>query len=63
MRKMLYVYYKMFQNENVKGTFLSRKWLIVNEEVVYNRLINCINITKLRNVRKYLKEIRYKREN
>jgi hypothetical protein len=30
--------------------FLSSKWLIVNEEVAYKRIINCTNAAELRNI-------------
>jgi hypothetical protein len=38
---------------------LSIKWLVVNEEVAYKRIMNCTNVVELRNVRKYLYKDRY----
>jgi hypothetical protein len=43
--------------------FLCRKWLIVNEEVAYKRVINCTNVVELRNIEKYMYKGRRKWEN
>jgi hypothetical protein len=43
--------------------FLSREWLIVNEEVTYKRMINFTNAVELRDMGKYLYKIRCKWEN
>jgi hypothetical protein len=40
---------------------LSRKWLIVNEELAYKK-ISCLNAAELRNTGIYLYKIRYKLE-
>jgi hypothetical protein len=48
----------MFGNEEVDGNVLSRKWLIVNEEVDYKIITNCTNAVELRNTGKYLFIIR-----
>jgi hypothetical protein len=42
---------------------LSRKWLIVNEEVAHKKVINYVNAVEVRNIGKYLYKIRCKWEN
>jgi hypothetical protein len=37
----------MFRNEKWREQFLSRKWLMLNERIVYKKIINCTNITEL----------------
>jgi hypothetical protein len=53
----------MFGNEEVKGTIFSRKWLRLNEWIVYKKIINCTNVIELRNVGSYLYKIKCKWEN
>jgi hypothetical protein len=43
--------------------FLSRKWLRLNEGIVFKKIINCANSTELRNVGSYLYKIKLKWEN
>jgi hypothetical protein len=43
--------------------FLSRKWLRLNEWIVYKKIINCTNIIELRNIGNYLYKIKCKWEN
>jgi hypothetical protein len=50
-------------NEEVEGTNVSRKWLTVNDEVAYKRIINCTNVGELRHIGKLLYKIRCKWEN
>jgi hypothetical protein len=40
----------MFGNEEMEKKYLGRKWLIINEEVAYKRIINCANAAELRNI-------------
>jgi hypothetical protein len=41
----------MFLDEKVEGTvFMSRKQLIINDEVAYKRTIKCANAVELKNV-------------
>jgi hypothetical protein len=42
---------------------LSRKWLRLNEWIVFKKIINCTNITELRNIGSYLYETKCKWEN
>jgi hypothetical protein len=52
---------KSFGNEVAEGTTsFSIKWLTVNKEVVYKRIINCTKAAELTNIEKYLCEIKYK---
>jgi hypothetical protein len=37
------------KEKNLRVQLLSRKWIIVNEEVAYNRIINCTNATDVKN--------------
>jgi hypothetical protein len=43
--------------------FLSRKWQIINEELAYEKIINCTNTVELRNLSRYLYKIKCKWEN
>jgi hypothetical protein len=43
--------------------FLSRKWLRLNEWIVFKKIINCNSIIDLRNIRNYLYKIKLKWEN
>jgi hypothetical protein len=43
---------KCSETRQCRKQFLSRKWLIVNEEVAHKRITNCNNYVLLRNVRK-----------
>jgi hypothetical protein len=42
---------------------LSRKWQIINVELVYKKIINCTNTVELRNLGRYLYKIKCKWEN
>jgi hypothetical protein len=53
----------MFGNEEVERTILSRKWLRLNEEIGYRRIINCTNAAELRNAGNYVYKIRFEWEN
>jgi hypothetical protein len=52
----------MLRNEEVEGTILSRKWLMLNEGVAYKR-INSTNVVELRNTGNCMYKIRFKSEN
>jgi hypothetical protein len=43
--------------------FSSRKWLVLNEVIAYKKIINCTNITEVRNIGIYLYKITCKWEN
>jgi hypothetical protein len=43
--------------------FLSRKWLMLNEWIVFKQIINCTNSIELRNIGSYLYKIKCKWEN
>jgi hypothetical protein len=59
----LHILLKCSETRKWREQFLSRKWLVVNEEVAYERIINCANAVELRDIGKYLYKIRYKWEN
>jgi hypothetical protein len=46
-----------------KEKLLSSKWLNINEDIVYKRIISCTYVADLRNIGKYLYKIRSKWEN
>jgi hypothetical protein len=37
---------------------LSRKWLTINEEIVYKKIINCTNTLEIWNIGSYLYKIK-----
>jgi hypothetical protein len=51
---------KMFGNEEVREKCLCSKWLSVNEDVAYMKIINCrpTNVIHLKKNRKYMYKIR-----
>jgi hypothetical protein len=49
---------KLFGDKKVEGSIiLSKKWLNVNKELAFRKIINCTNRTHIRNVGKYLESI------
>jgi hypothetical protein len=48
----LHILLKCSEKRKWREQFLSRKWLIVNEEATYKRITNCTNAVELRNIRK-----------
>jgi hypothetical protein len=54
---------KCSETRKWREQFLSRKWLRLNEWIVYKKIINFTNITELRNIGSYLYKIKCKREN
>jgi hypothetical protein len=44
----------MFPNEVVDGNLLCSKWLNKNEDIAYNRIINCTNVEDLKFIEKYM---------
>lgn len=54
----------MFGKEESEGTIVSvEKWLTVNKEATYKRIMRCNNAVELRNITKYLCGILCKLEN
>jgi hypothetical protein len=42
--------------------FLGKTQLIINEDLVHRKIINCTNRTQLKNIGQYLNRVRGKRE-
>jgi hypothetical protein len=53
----------MFETRRWGEQFLSRKWLRLNEWIVFKKIINCTNIIELRNIGSSLYKIKRKWEN
>jgi hypothetical protein len=52
---VLHIRYENISRRGSRGNnFFIRKWLIINEEVAYKRMINYTNAVGLRNIGKYL---------
>jgi hypothetical protein len=45
----------------LRERLLSRKFFTANEELAYKNMINCNNITELRNIKNYSYKVRCKR--
>jgi hypothetical protein len=59
----VHILLKCPETRRLREHLLSRKWQIINEELAYNKIINCTNTVELRNLGKYLYKIRRKWEN
>jgi hypothetical protein len=47
-KMMFYIYYQnVWRRESGRNYFFSRKWLIVNEQITYNRTTNSSNAVEL----------------
>jgi hypothetical protein len=59
----IHILLKCLETKKWREQFLSRKWLLLNEGIAYKKIINCTNITELRNIGIYLYKIKCKWEN
>jgi hypothetical protein len=59
----VHILLKCSKTRKWREQFLSRKWLGLNEWIVFKKIINCTNITELRNIGSYLYKIQCKCEN
>jgi hypothetical protein len=59
----VHVLLKCVETRKWRKQLLSRKWLTVNEESAYKKIINCTNAVKLRNIGNYRYKVRCKWEN
>jgi hypothetical protein len=59
----VHILLKCSETRKWREHFLSRKWLMLNEWIVYNKIINCTNIIELRNIGSYVYKIKCKWEN
>jgi hypothetical protein len=46
----IHILLKFSETRKWREQFLSRKWLMLNEWIAYKKIINCTNITELRNI-------------
>jgi hypothetical protein len=51
---------KCSETRKWREQFLRRKWLVLNEWIAYTKIINCTNITDLRNIGSYIYKIKCK---
>jgi hypothetical protein len=55
MQRIRFAYIiKMFGNTKWRAYFSSRKFLLVDENVAYKRIINCINAVEVTNICVYI---------
>jgi hypothetical protein len=54
---------KCLETRKWREQFLSRKWLMISEWIVYKKIINCTNIIDLKNIGIYLYKMTCKWEN
>jgi hypothetical protein len=59
----IHILLKCSETRNWREQFLSRKWLNLNEWIVFKKIINCNKIIELRNIGTYLYKIKCKWEN
>jgi hypothetical protein len=59
----VHILLKCSETRKWREQFLSRKWLSLNEWMVYKKTSNCTNIIELRNIGIYLYKIKCKWEN
>jgi hypothetical protein len=53
----VHILLKCPETRRLRENFLSRKWQIINEELAYNKIINCVNTVKIRNLSRYVYKI------
>ena len=51
------------ETENWRMKYLNGKWLGMNREVAYRKVLNCTNRGQIRNLGRYLDRIKYKEFN
>jgi hypothetical protein len=59
----IHILLKCSETRKWREQFLSRKWLRLNEWIVFKKIINCTNIIELRNIGSNLYKIKCKWEN
>jgi hypothetical protein len=59
----IHILLKCSETRKWREQFLSRKWLRLNEWIVFKKIINCNNSIELRNIGSYLYKIKRKWEN
>jgi hypothetical protein len=59
----IHILLKFPEIRRLREHLLSRKWQEINEEVAYNKIINCTNTVELKNLGRYLYKIKCKWEN
>jgi hypothetical protein len=61
--KMLSTYCCCPDTKERRMKFMYKKWLYVNEELAYRKIINCTNKTHMINLGKFLDKVRHEWEN
>jgi hypothetical protein len=56
----IHILLKCSETRKWREQFLSRKWLMLNEWIVYKKIINCTNIIELRNIGSFIHKINCK---
>jgi len=59
----IYAYYENFQETKSGEHNLGSEWFSMNENVAHTKVLNCTNVTEIKNTERYLFKIRCKREN
>jgi hypothetical protein len=59
----IHILLKCSETRTWRELVLSRKWLRLNEWIVFKKIINCTNSIELRNIGSYLYKIKCKWEN
>jgi hypothetical protein len=59
-RVAIHILLKCTETRKLREHLLSRKLQIINEEIAYKKIINCTNTLELRNLGRYLYNIKSK---
>jgi hypothetical protein len=60
---MLSIYCRDAQKpKKCRMQFVNKKWLCINEELAYNKIVNCTNKNHIILLEKYLDKFKHKRE-
>jgi hypothetical protein len=54
---------KCLETKTWREDYVNRKWLNTNEDLAYKKIINCINVTRIKSLGKYLFKTKCKWEN
>jgi hypothetical protein len=59
----VHILLKCPETRRLREHVLSRKWLTINEEIAYKKIISCTNTLEIRNAGSYLYKFKCKSEN
>jgi hypothetical protein len=62
MSSVSHILLSYLQTKKWRMQFINKKWLCINEELVYKKIVNCINKARIIHLGKYLDKVKHKWE-